>query len=106
MGIEVQIDKSIAHEQICLELNDLYKRKNRDYGDSFSRNLERYGLCIAAGRLYEKLDRFDSLIRSGKQEVKDETVRDTLIDLANYAIITVMEMDIRADGEKEANDSD
>ena len=33
-------------------------------------------------------------------------MRDTLIDLANYAIITVMEMDIRADGEKEANDSD
>ena len=95
MGIEVQIDKSIEHEQICLELNELYKRKNKDYGDSFSRNLERYGLCIAAGRLYEKLDRFDSLIRSGQQEIKEESVRDTLIDLANYAIITVMEMDIK-----------
>ena len=104
MAIEVQIDKSIAHEQICLELNDLYKRKNRDYRDSFSRNLERYGLCIAAGRLYEKLDRFDSLIRSGQQEIKEESVRDTLIDLANYAIITVMEMDIKKAAKEEPSE--
>ena len=104
MGIEVQIDKSIEHEQVCLELNDLYKRKNKDYGDSFSRNLERYGLCIAAGRLYEKLDRFDSLIRSGQQEIKEESVRDTLIDLANYAIITVMEMDIKKAAKEEPSE--
>lgn len=104
MGNEVQIDKSIEHEQLCLELNELYKRKNKDYGDSFSRNLERYGLCIAAGRLYEKLDRFDSLIRSGQQEIKEESVRDTLIDLANYAIITVMEMDIKKAAKEEPSE--
>lgn len=98
------IDKSIEHEQLCLELNELYKRKNKDYGDSFSRNLERYGLCIAAGRLYEKLDRFDSLIRSGQQEIKEESVRDTLIDLANYAIITVMEMDIKKAAKEEPSE--
>ena len=43
--------------------------------------------------LGDKLARFKSLTKSGVQEVKDESIRDTLIDLANYAIMTVLEMD-------------
>lgn len=41
----------------------------------------------------DKLARFKSLTKSGVQEVKDESIRDTLIDLANYAIMTVLELD-------------
>ena len=44
-------------------------------------------------RLGDKLARFKSLTKSGGQEVKDESIRDTLIDLANYAIMTVLELD-------------
>lgn len=44
-------------------------------------------------RLGDKLARFKSLTKSGVQEVKDESIRDTLIDLANYAIMTVLELD-------------
>lgn len=43
--------------------------------------------------LGDKLARFKSLTKSGVQKVKDESIRDTLIDLANYAIMTVLEMD-------------
>ena len=43
--------------------------------------------------LGDKLARFKSLTKSGVQEVKDESIRDTLIDLANYAIMTVLELD-------------
>lgn len=43
-------------------------------------------------RLKDKLNRFDMLSRKESQEVKDESIEDTLLDLANYAIMTVMEL--------------
>ena len=44
-------------------------------------------------RLGDKLNRFKALTKSGSQQVSDESVRDTLIDLANYAIMTILEME-------------
>lgn len=83
----------IQHANICYELNSLYERKNRDYGDSFHKTYLEEGMAMARIRLTDKLERFKKLTREGGQEVKDESIRDTLIDLANYAIMTVMEMD-------------
>lgn len=88
------IDKSNLHEQICKELTDIYRRKNHDYGDSFHLTFEKWGLPMAAIRLSDKLQRFETLIRSESQV--DESIRDTLIDLANYAIMTVIELDMKA----------
>jgi hypothetical protein len=51
-------------------------------------------------RLNDKLRRFCTLSRNGGQQVKDESVRDTLLDLANYAIMTVLEMEDAANGVK------
>ena len=44
-------------------------------------------------RLGDKLSRFKTLTRKGEQKVQDETIRDTLLDLANYAVMTVMELE-------------
>ena len=88
------MDKSNLHKQICEELTDLYRRKNHDYGDSFHLTFEKWGLPMAAIRLSDKLQRFETLIRAESQV--DESIRDTLIDLANYAILTVMELDSKA----------
>lgn len=87
----------IQHANICYELNSLYERKNRDYGDSFHKTYLEEGMAMARIRLTDKLERFKKLTREGGQEVKDESIRDTLIDLANYAIMTVMEMDREAE---------
>jgi len=81
------------HALICSELNELYKRKNTDYGDSFHKTFLEEGMAMPRIRLSDKLERFKRLTRSGEQNVKDETIRDTLIDLANYAIMTAMELD-------------
>lgn len=88
-----QPDNVKKHENICCELNALYARKNADYGDSFHKTYVEEGMAMARIRLSDKLERFKRLTRSNEQHVQDESVRDTLIDLANYAILTVMELD-------------
>ena len=83
------------HKRVCYELNALYDKKNRDYGDSFHESWKDYGITMAAIRLGDKYNRLHNLTsKTGRvQHVADESVRDTLIDLANYAIMTVMELD-------------
>lgn len=89
------------HKQVCYELNRIYDKKNRDYGDSFHESWKDYGITMAAIRIGDKYNRLKTLT-SGKSvpNVADESVRDTLIDLANYAIMTVMEMDAETEPQK------
>ena len=86
------MDNLIDHAGICAELTNTYRKKNADYGDSFSRAVEKYGLVSALTRISDKFNRLESLILHKEQEVKDESVQDTLLDLANYCIMTVMEI--------------
>lgn len=79
------------HRQICNELTDLYERKNHDYGDSFGKSYKEYGMTMACIRLEDKLNRLKALTKSGVQQVSDESICDTLVDLANYAIMTIIE---------------
>lgn len=80
------------HLELCESLNKLYAQKNKDYGDSFHATYLEEGLAMARIRLSDKLNRFKSLSRSGEQEVKDESMIDTLLDLANYSLMTVLEL--------------
>lgn len=90
---EKTIDNVGRHKEIVLGLNDLYRRKNADYGDSFHISYMEEGMAMPRIRLSDKLNRFKSLTKRGRQEVEDESIRDTLLDLANYAIMTVLELD-------------
>lgn len=80
-------------EDVTLQLRNIYDAKNRDYGDSFSQSFKEEGMAMVRIRLGDKLNRLKNLTRGAKQQVKDESVRDTLLDLANYAIMTIMELD-------------
>lgn len=80
------------HKKILNEIHDTYKRKNADYGNSFGEQFIEYGLLSAVIRLDDKMRRLKQLLKNEAQ-VKDESVRDTLLDLANYAIMTIMELD-------------
>lgn len=84
------------HADICEELNEIYARKNHDYGDSFGKGYAEYGMVMAVIRLEDKLNRLKSLIKA-ESLVKDESINDTLMDLANYAIMTVMERERTTD---------
>lgn len=92
-------EKVVRHKAICDELNKLYERKNHDYGDSFHQTFVEEGLAMPRIRLGDKFSRFKTLSRlecsdSDRQQVTDESIRDTLLDLANYALMTVLEMDM------------
>lgn len=88
------VSKVQRHKIICEEINDLYARKNHDYGDSFHQTFVEEGMAMARIRLGDKFNRFKTLSRGVDQKVNDESIRDTLIDLANYAIMTVVEMEV------------
>ena len=80
------------HKEICNYLNDLYAKKNHDYGDSVHDTFLKYGLTSFLVRMEDKLNRARTLSQK-EALVNDEKIRDTLLDLANYAIISVIELD-------------
>lgn len=79
------------HESICKELNNIYKTKNADYGNSFSESYQEWGITSAVVRMDDKMRRLKQLAKHDAQ-VKDERMEDTLLDLANYAIMTLGEL--------------
>ena len=89
------MNKTEKHEVITKELNDIYKRKNADYGDAFGDTFRKLGIISAVTRISDKTNRLMSLAAKSEAErmVKDESIRDTLMDLANYAIMSLIEMD-------------
>lgn len=82
-------EKESFHWSICRELNETYKAKNADYGDSFALVRKKYPNAILI-RLNDKLNRLETLMSGGKQHV-DESIDDTLLDLANYCIMELVE---------------
>ena len=85
-------EKECIHWTICRELHETYKAKNADYGDSFALVRGKYPNAILI-RLNDKLNRLETLVNGGKQHV-DESIDDTLLDLANYCIMELVERKI------------
>ncbi|AUN06640.1 DUF1599 domain-containing protein [Clostridium botulinum] len=79
------------HKRICVDLNEIYKHKNHDYGDSFGETYKKLGIISAVTRITDKVNRLQSLCIQ-EQQIKDESMKDTLMDLANYSIMTLIEM--------------
>ena len=92
--------KTSPFKEITNEMFNLYETKNKNYGDSFSKQFQEYGLTSVCIRLEDKLNRLKSLnkqISEAKNgivdiNVDDESIKDTLIDLANYSVLAIMEI--------------
>lgn len=82
------------HKKILEDMHDLYVRKNQDYGNSVHDTYLRFGPTAFLVRMYDKLNRIHHLTTngSGSAYVTDERIQDTLMDLANYAILMSMEL--------------
>ena len=91
--LKLHIEPKVArHYAICQKLNQVYKAKNHDYGDSFGDTYKKLGIISAVTRLSDKMNRIISLAVSHDAQVKDEKIEDTLLDMANYAIMTLIEL--------------
>ena len=83
------VDRVEQMTKIQEEAKSLFKRKNADYGDSFAN----YGTVGVLVRMGDKIQRLQSISNKGINLVKDESLRDTLIDLHNYAAMAIMLLD-------------
>ena len=78
-------------KRVASALAAQYARKNEAYGDSFGKSVKRYGVISALTRMSDKWNRLESLlIDKNNNRVSDESVDDTLLDLATYCIMTVL----------------
>ena len=83
------MDRVQQYEKVHEEAMEIFKKKNSDYGDSFAN----YGPVGAIVRMGDKINRLANITKSGVTLVNDESIRDTLIDLHNYAAMAVMLID-------------
>lgn len=63
------------------------QEKNNAYGDSFTKSIDEDGLLVLKIRLGDKFNRVSSLIKRGELKENDESLEDTLLDLAGYSIL-------------------
>lgn len=68
---------------------ELFTKKNADYGDAFAK----YGLIGVLMRIEDKIQRSLSITKNCVNIVSDEGIRDTLLDLHNYAAMGLMLLD-------------
>ena len=85
------IDRIQQLKSVQDEALQLFKKKNHDYGDAFAD----YGVVGVLVRLGDKVKRCQSISKKGIQLVDGEKLRDTLIDMHNYAAMAIMLMDER-----------
>ena len=76
-------------EKIQNEGLELFKRKNKDYGDAFAE----YGVIGVLVRMGDKIKRLQNIEKNQITLVNDEKMKDTLIDLHTYAAMAIMLLD-------------
>lgn len=87
------VDRVEIHMRILTGMNIVYEKKNHDYGDSFAQVRKNIPNAILV-RLWDKLNRLTTLLQGAESQISDETIDDTLIDLANYAVMELVEREI------------
>ena len=92
-----RIHSKTTHRDITKELLKTYQKKNKDYGDSFANSLDKRGLIAAIVRMEDKMSRLYNLVGADELMVTSESMRDTVMDLSNYCIMTAMWMDNNSD---------
>ena len=89
----METKKYSLHKEICGLLNKTYIAKNIAYGNSFGKSFKEFGIISAVVRLEDKWNRIKSLAKGAENKVEDESIKDTLLDMANYCIMTLIELE-------------
>lgn len=84
---------AVQFQDVLNEMHDVYKKKNQDYGNSFGETIQEFGFIPAVARINDKVKRLKNIVKGQRMMIKDETMRDCLLDIANYCVLTIMEND-------------
>ena len=66
---------------------NLLIKKNKDYGNSYDKTLDEFGIQIGLVRIEDKLNRLKTLILSTEHPMVEESIIDTVFDIAGYAVL-------------------
>ena len=72
---------------------ETYKKKNADYGNSFSETIQEFGFIPAVARINDKLKRVKNMVKGNEMNINEESLRDNLMDIAVYSVLTIIELD-------------
>ena len=86
MIIEEEVE---FHKETCKKLTLLFETKRHDYGQTTTDSWKKFGPVSILVRMGDKLGRLETLLVQNKSEPHHEKIEDTLLDLANYAIIAL-----------------
>ncbi len=83
------------HQELCDDIHETYMQKNAAYGDSFHELYRDLGIISAVTQITHKYNRLKTLAKDKNKDISagDEAITDTLLDLANYCLLTVMEIE-------------
>lgn len=81
--------------QVTEKMAETFERKDATYGNSFAKSVGKYGMIAALTRISDKFNRIENLILGAKNNVPEESIKDTLLDLACYSVMTLIEVDKR-----------
>lgn len=81
------------HKEVCDKLNEIYQQKNKAYGNSFGDTYKDLGIISAVTRISDKFNRLKTLARHQDIDCNDESIADTILDMANYCVMTYMELE-------------
>lgn len=82
------VNESNSFKDYTNHLAVTLENKNQDYGDSFSRSVDKFGIIAAVVRLEDKFNRLENLTANGdKEKVKDESLADTALDISGYGLL-------------------
>lgn len=82
----------IKHRRMLDKLHKTYAKKNSDYGDSFTDTMNKFGIEVGIARICDKYKRLENMAL-GKHMNVNESMKDCLLDMANYAIMLSMYLD-------------
>ena len=88
------------HQELCKKIHETYIQKNQAYGNSFGDTYEKLGIISAVTRITDKYNRLVNLATNPSVDKGDESIVDTLLDMANYALMTVMEIEKEKEAEE------
>ena len=87
--VELVDDKVETFSRIVTEMTELYAKKNHDYGNSFDEGCDKIGTGYPLGRLLDKMNRLIACMGKEEEMQINESIEDTLTDLACYSVMTL-----------------